>query len=112
MQTRIMYLEDKSEGISGSGRIGRVAFSRTGATLYYAGKSFQSLKGKGFKSNYFEVASGAEFWISGPRKDGNDRLYGGMVEIDEDARDEYWIEVRCLPGSKNLSSYSSAGKHR
>lgn len=51
MKSRIMYIESKAEGLTGAARIGRVRFSKTGATLYYAGKSFQSLKGDGFKSN-------------------------------------------------------------
>ena len=70
-----------------------------GATLYYAGKSFQSLKGSGFKSNYFEVESGEPYWISGPRKDGQDSLYATNVapEIDEDVRIEYWSKIRDLP---------------
>lgn len=51
----------------------------------------RSLKGAGFKSNYHEVESGDPYWISGPHKDRDDRLYGGNrgVEIDEDVRDEY-----------------------
>ena len=67
-------------------------FSKTGKTLYYAGRRFQSLKGMGFKANYVDVDNGDEFWISGPKKDRNDRLYGGQlgIEIDEDVKDEYF----------------------
>jgi len=64
MKSRIMCLESKAGGLVGPVRIGRVTFSKTGATLYYAGKSFQSLKGSGFKSNYFEVETGEPYWIS------------------------------------------------
>lgn len=109
---RIMYIEDKSGGITGPARIGRVSFSKTRATLYYAGHSFQSQKGRGFKSNYFETESGAEFWISGPRKDGMDRLYPGVVEIDTDIREEYWVTVRGLPENKHLKSFSSSSKNK
>jgi hypothetical protein len=86
-------------GLHGSARIGRVTFSRTGATLHYHGKSFQSLKGFGFKANYFDVESGEQYWISGPRRDGTDRLYKSdwPVEIDEDVREEYWTEIRKKP---------------
>lgn len=89
-RSRVMYVEDKSAGLDGPARIGRVYFSKTGKTLYYRGQRFRSLKG-GYKANYFDVESGDEFWISGPRKDQNDRLYGGNrgVEIDDDVRDEY-----------------------
>ena len=99
MKSRIMYVESKAGGLVGPARIGRVTFSKTGATLYYAGKSFQSLKGSGFKSNYFEVETGEPCWISGPRKDGQDSLYATNVapEVDEDVRDEYWSKIRGLP---------------
>jgi hypothetical protein len=99
MQTRIMYIERKADGLTGPARIGRVSFSKTGRTLYYAGRSFQSLNGAGFKSNYYDVETGEEYWISGPRRDGLDRLYGERVpvEIDEDVRGEYWREIRRQP---------------
>ena len=94
-----MYVECKAEGLSGPARIGRVAFSKTGRTLYYDGKSFQSLKGYGFKANYFEVESGDYYWISGCKRDGSDRLYGERVPvmIDDDVREEYWREIRGQP---------------
>ncbi len=90
-RSRIMYIEEKESGLEGQARIGRVYFSKSGRTLYYKGKSFQSLKGAGYKSNYFEVTSGEHFWISGPRKDENNRLYGGNlnVHIDDDIKEEY-----------------------
>lgn len=95
-KTRIMYIEDKSAGLDGPARIGRVTFSKSGRSIHYAGRTFQSLDGSGFKANYFDVETGNEFWISGPRKDGADRLYGGSkpVEIDPDVEQEYWREIR------------------
>jgi len=33
MRTRMMYIEDKSRDLTGPCRIGRVRFSKTGATL-------------------------------------------------------------------------------
>jgi hypothetical protein len=96
MQTRVMYIESKAGGLNGPARIGRVSVSKSGRTLYYRGRAFQSLKGSGFKANYYDVETGEEYWISGPRKDGSDRLYGGSmpVEIDEDVLEEYWTEIR------------------
>ena len=97
MRSRIMYIESKAEGLNGPARIGRVTFNRTGRTLYYRGRSFQSLKGSGFKANYFDTGTGDAYWISGPRRDGLDRLYGRsalVVEIDDDVREEYWTEIR------------------
>ncbi|MEM8661516.1 MAG: 1-deoxy-D-xylulose-5-phosphate synthase [Pseudomonadota bacterium] len=86
-----MYIEDKSGGLEGPARIGRVYLSKSGKTLYYKGKQFQSLKGTGYKENYFDVETGDRYWISGPRRDQNDRLCGGNqgVEVDHDIRNEY-----------------------
>lgn len=86
-----MYIEDKSDDLEGNARIGRVYFSKSGKSLYYRGIMFQSLKGAGYKANYFEVDSGDHYWISGPHKDQNDRLYGGNIGviIDDDVANEY-----------------------
>jgi hypothetical protein len=97
MPPRIMYIEDKSNGLSGPGRIGRVRFSKSGKSIYYAGRTLQTLAGCGYKANYFDVETGAEFWVSGCKKRGGDRLYGGLIDIDEDVREEYWIKIRGMP---------------
>lgn len=92
-RSRIMYIENKGAGtgLEGPARIGRVYFSKSGKSLYYKDLKFQSLRGAGFKANYFEVESGDHYWISGPRKDRNDGLYGGdnSAIIDDDIADEY-----------------------
>lgn len=102
VESRIMYIEHKAGGSdTGPARIGRVAFSKTGRTLYYAGMSFQSLKGSGVAGNYADIETGDEYWISGCKKDGADRhrfaRHGEPVEIDDDVREQYWIEVRKQP---------------
>jgi hypothetical protein len=102
--SRIMYIECKAGQLSGGdARIGRVTFSKTGSTLYYQNKSFGSLKGRGFKANYVDMETGDEYWISGPKKNGQDRLYGERVpvEIDDDVQEEYWTTIRNLPERKN-----------
>ncbi|MEM6584940.1 MAG: 1-deoxy-D-xylulose-5-phosphate synthase [Pseudomonadota bacterium] len=96
---RIMYIEDKSEGLVGQARIGLVTYSKSGRSVSYRGRTFQSLAGSGgpSKANFFDVETGEEFWISGPRKDGNDRLYPESalpVAIDEDIAEEYWRNIR------------------
>lgn len=95
-KTRIMYIERKAGSLTGTARIGRVTYSKTGATIFYGGREFISLKGSGFKANYIDVKSGEEYWISGPRKDGRDALYATNVapEVDADVRDEYWSKIR------------------
>ncbi len=107
MKSRIMYIERKAGSLTGDAWIGRVTFSKTGRTLYYGGKSFQSLLGAGFKSNYRELETGENYWISGCRKDGADRLYGERVAVlvDEDAREEYWASIRSLPENKHKAFY-------
>ena len=99
MKPRVMYIESKAGGLTGPARIGRVSFSKTGATLCYGGKSFQSLKGSGFKSNYFDVETGEPYWSSGPRRDGRDALYATHIaaEVDADVHSEYWSKIRKLP---------------
>ncbi len=103
-KSRIMYIENKSAGMNGPARIGRVTFSKSGRSLTYAGKTFAPLQG--FKSNYYEVETRTEYWISGPKKRGGDRLYGtGQIEIDEDVREEYWRTIREEPNRVAESSY-------
>ena len=111
MKTRIMYIEYKGDGISGSARIGRVTFSKSGKSLYYQGRHFQTLAGRGFKANYFDVATGEEYWISGCKKDGTDRLYSGATEIDEDVAEEYWTEIRGEPQRRHERQLRSSGKY-
>lgn len=103
MKNRIMYIECKAESLSGAARIGRVSFSKTGKTLYYHGKKLQSLKGAGFKANFYDVQSGDEYWVSGCKKNGEDRLYNERVpvKIDDDVREEYWTKIRDLPSRKD-----------
>ncbi len=100
-----MYIESKAESLNGPARIGRVTFSKTGKSMYYKGNLFHSLKGAGFKANYRNEATGEQYWISGPRRDGQDRLYVSNlpVEIDEDVREEYWTEIRKKPALRSQS---------
>jgi hypothetical protein len=101
-KTRIMYIENKSESLNGPARIGRVTFSKSGRSLTYGGREFHPTK-RAAKANYFDVESGEHYWISGPRKDGRDRLYDGSalpVEIDVDVAEEYWAEIRKLPNRR------------
>ncbi len=92
-----MYIESKADGLSGPARIGRVSFSKTGQTIYYGQRTLQRIQG--YKANHVDVDTGEEFWISGPRRDGQDRLYGEAkpVEIDADVREEYWRDIRGRP---------------
>ena len=106
-----MYIEYKGDGIVGPARIGRVTFSKTGKSLYYGGHSFSTLDGYGFKANYVNDKTGEQYWISGCKKDGTDALYSTTVEIDEDAREEYWLKIRNKPESRDVKFFRCAGKY-
>jgi len=98
-----MYIEQKAGDLIGPSRIGRVTFSKTGKMIYYKEQKFQSLKGAGFKSNYYDIDTHDDYWISGPRKDRQDKLYGGKADfIDNDVWDEYWRDIRSLEPPKKI----------
>jgi hypothetical protein len=108
---RLMYIEYKGDGIVGPARIGWVTFSKSGQSIDYCGRRFGRIKGGGFKSNYREVESGDEYWISGCKKDGSDALYSTTIEIDEDAREEYWVNVRGMRDNIKQSTLPRTGKY-
>jgi hypothetical protein len=115
-KTRILYMEQKTGDNAGEARIGRVRYSRSGRTLYYKDKAFVRIAGRGIYGNYsgydrktFEECANrpsqtgptpgylGEFWISGPKKNGDDRHpceRQGPVEVDEDVAAEYWTGIR------------------
>jgi hypothetical protein len=101
MKPRIMYIELKTHpgghDDHGPARIGRVTFSDSGKTIYYRGKRFRRCKL--FCGNHYDVDTGDEYWISGCKKNGQDRhpVGGGPVEIDADVREEYWTTIRDQP---------------
>ena len=96
MKDRLIYVELKS-GYSGDGPawIGIAGASKTGATIYSNGKAFKSLKGSGLGANYFDIETGDEYWISGIKKNNQDRHWagGGEVAIDRLAVDDYLAET-------------------
>ena len=100
---RIMYIECKAGSLTGQARIGRVTFNRTGRTILYREQVFRRIVGGGFKSNYYEEATGEDYWISGCKRRGGDQLYATNVpiEIDADARIEYWRDIRGAPERVN-----------
>jgi hypothetical protein len=91
MKELIMYIERKAGALTGSG------------TIRYRDHVFHRIFGGGFKSNYVEEATGEDYWISGCKRRGGDRMYGSPapIEIDEDAREEYWSVIRNLPDERH-----------
>lgn len=103
-----MYIERKAGELTGSARIARVTFSKTMKRVYYGDQVFQRNEYPEFKSNHYDIATGEQYWISGPKRRGGDRLYGERVpvEIDEDVREEYWSEIRNQPERVNETDAS------
>lgn len=108
---RVMWIEFKGENIVGPARIGWVKVSAKGKRLDYRDQTFRSLRGGGFKSNYYDIATDEEYWISGCHKDGRDALYATDVEIDDDALEEYWVNIRRRPSSKELKRFTASSKY-
>jgi hypothetical protein len=106
-----MYVENKSGGLDGEGRIGWVELSRTGRTYSYHGRQLLKTK-SGYKYNCIDDETGEHYWVSGPHKDGADKLYGGLVQIDEDARVEYWMKIRQRPSVVALTEYRAEASTR
>lgn len=112
MDSTIKYIELKTDGLRGIGKIARVKLSKSGKTIYYEGRKLSSLKGFAAKANYFDEVTLEEFWISNPRKDGNDSLFSAVIEIDEDVREEYWTNIRNEPENCKSTSYKSPGRSK
>ncbi|UFH33522.1 hypothetical protein LNP04_07385 [Chryseobacterium sp. C-71] len=91
MKSKIMYLENKSSGHNGLAWIGFVEFSKTGQTIYFDGKALKKLKNPGINANHFDIETGEEYWVSGVKKNGQDRHWcgGGKIMIDRSSINEY-----------------------
>ena len=90
MQSEIIYVELKS-GYSHNGPawIGRARYSKSGRTLFFDNKALQV--GRGIQGNYFDLESGEEYWVSGVKKNQQDRhrFGSGPVNIDKEVVEEY-----------------------
>ncbi len=80
---QIMYVENKSGGLDGEGRIGWVEVSRSGRSFVYRGRRLAKTK-SGYKYNC----------------------------IDEDARVEYWTNIRQQPSLVHLTEYRAGASTR
>lgn len=86
----IMYIELKSGyNDNGPAWIGRVTYSKTKQTIYFNGKAFQ--KWRGGCSNYYDVDTKDDYWISGVKKNGQDRHWAGSgkIMIDRNVVEDY-----------------------
>jgi hypothetical protein len=104
----LRYIELKT-GYSDNGPawIGYVTQSKTARTLYFNGRGLMKLKGQRrgeSGGNYIDMETGESFWISGVKKDGQDRhrAGSGKVLIEAAAVAEYlrWIKAEKLDTSR------------
>ena len=109
---RVMWIEHKTgDGLAGPARIGWVKISDKGKRLDYRDQAFRTLRGRGFKANYYDITTRDKYWISGCRKDGRDALYTTEVEIDDDTLEHYWLEIRRRPEDRHIRHMSVPGKY-
>ena len=92
MKSQIKYIELKT-GFSDNGPawIATVEFSKSGQTIYFNNSALKKLKRPGIFANYFDIKTGDEYWISGVKKNGQDRHWAGSgkIMIDKDIIDDY-----------------------
>lgn len=87
----IRYVESKLSGNdSGPAWIGKVQLSRSGRTVYFNGKAFKRSK-RVVKGNHYDIETGECYWISGIKKNGEDRHWAGSgkITIESSVVDEY-----------------------
>jgi len=48
------------------------------------------------KGNFFDVATGEEYWVSGCKRRGGDCHWAKQIPVhsDEEVREEYWTTIR------------------
>jgi hypothetical protein len=91
----LRYIELKSgHSDNGPAWIAYVRKSKSGRTLYFNGRGLIKLKGQrrgDSGGNYIDIKTGESFWISGVKKNGQDRhrVGSGKVLIEAAAVSEY-----------------------
>jgi len=104
----LRYIELKS-GYSDNGPawIAYVTQSKSGRTLYFSGRGLMKRKGQRrgeSGGNYIDMETGESFWVSGVKKNGEDRHWAGSgkVLIEAEAVGEYLklIKAKTLDTSR------------
>jgi hypothetical protein len=88
----LRYIELKTGfADNGPAYIARVTLSRSGKGLYLGRKLLKRARRGGVAGNYFDADSGDEYWVSGVKKNGQDRhrFGSGKVAIEAGAVAEY-----------------------
>jgi hypothetical protein len=81
----LRYIEIKSGHTdNGPAWIGFVTPSKTGRTLYFNGRGLMKLKGQrrgASGGNHVDMETGQSFWVSGVKKNGEDRHWAGSGKV-------------------------------
>lgn len=81
----LRYIELKTgHSDNGPAWIGYVTSSKTGRTLYFNGRGLMKLKGQRrgeSGGNYVDMETGDSFWVSGVKKNGEDRHWVGSGKV-------------------------------
>ena len=109
MQVKLLrYIELKSgHSDNGPAWIAYMEQSKTGRTLYFNGRGLMKLKGQrrgAGGGNYVDMETSESFWVSGVKKNGEDRHWAGSgkVLVEAAALSEYLktIKARNLDTSR------------
>jgi hypothetical protein len=100
----LRYIELKSgHSDDGPAWIGYVSTSKSGRTVYFDSRGLMKLKGQRrgeSGGNYVDMETGESFWVSGVKKNGEDRHWAGSgkVLVEAAAVSEYLqtIEAKAL----------------
>ena len=89
MKPAILYIEQGSGNHNGTAWIGKATFSKSGRTVYFNSQAFK--KSHGAWGNHRDLMSGDEYWVSGIKKNGQDRHWagGGKILVDRSIVSEY-----------------------
>lgn len=106
MPDRIMFIQLKSGHNTDEGPswITRLRFTKSWRTAHFRGRTLRRVTGTAFDNsaaNFYDVESGEEYWVSGPKRDRTDTRYGhGKPIVEDDVRSEYeaFLQGAALPG--------------
>ena len=105
MEPKLVYVELKT-GFSDDGPawIGKASFSKTGKSVYFNGLLLKQNHRGSTGGNRYEINSGDIYWVSGIKKNEQDRHWAGSgkIQIDAGVIPEYLnlVNRQALPKNK------------
>jgi hypothetical protein len=101
MAARIMFIQQKTGCDTDAGPcwIGWVEFNKSWKTA--RAHDLELRRMQGVDSNFVDVETGDEYWVSGPKRDQTDVRYKNTrPAVDDDAREAYraFLNGAALPG--------------